>query len=123
MFRDETLRWERTEDELQNVNMVDDAVVKAAKERKRKAQAAYTGFDDEEFDEDRIGRKAEVLSKYDDGFSTGKAKAEGFRLGAPAERKMEIMDDDVEMVGAPAVKVKLNLDYTSEFMSGCMRTC
>jgi U4/U6.U5 tri-snRNP-associated protein 1 len=31
------------EDELQNVNMVDDAVVKAAKERKRKALEQYTG--------------------------------------------------------------------------------
>ncbi len=36
----------------------------------------YTGFDDEEFDEDRIGVKADVLSKYDDSFATGKVRSE-----------------------------------------------
>jgi U4/U6.U5 tri-snRNP-associated protein 1 len=56
--------------------MVDDEVLRAAKERNRKAQAQYTGYDDEEFEEGRIGRKADVLSKYDDEFSTGKVKAE-----------------------------------------------
>jgi U4/U6.U5 tri-snRNP-associated protein 1 len=64
------------EDELQNVNIAENEAVKAAKERKRKAQAQYTGLDDEEFDEDRIGKKADVLGKYDDGFSTGKMKTE-----------------------------------------------
>lgn len=104
------------EDELQNVNMMDDVALRAAKERKRKAQSAYTGYDDEEFDEDRIGRKADVLSKYDDEFSTGKAKSEGFRLGAaPVEKEMKVVDDEFETIGfAPAVKVKLNLEYTSE---------
>ncbi len=107
----------RLEDELQNVNMMDDAALKAAKERKRKAQSAYTGYDDEEFDENRIGRKADVLSKYDDEFSTGKAKSEGFRLGAARpEKEMKVEDDEFEMIGAaPAIKVKLNLDYTSKF--------
>ncbi|WVF73035.1 hypothetical protein IAT40_007853 [Kwoniella sp. CBS 6097] len=103
------------EDELQNVNLADDAAVKAAKERKRKAAAAYTGYDDEEFDEDRIGTKAELLGKYDDEFSTGKIRSEGFRLGAPIEKKMTITDDDTEMGMAPATKVKLNLDYAKEF--------
>lgn len=105
------------EDELQNVNMVDDAVLKAAKERKRKAGAAYTGYDDEEFDESRIGQKADVLSKYDDEFSSGKARSEGFRLGAaqPTQTNMDVVDDEFETIGAaPAVKVKLNLDYTSK---------
>ena len=115
------------EDELQNVNMVDDEVLRAAKERKRKAQETYTGYDDEEFDEDRIGRRADVLGKYDDSFISGKAKQEvspfflrlghplttqGFRLGAAIEKKI-VKDEDVEMIGAPASRVKLNLDYTS----------
>ncbi len=104
------------EDELQNVNMMDDAALKAARERKRRAQATYTGYDDEEFDESRIGQKADVLSKYDDEFSSGKSRSEGFRLGAAAvEKKMDIVDDEFEMVGAaPAVKVKLSLDYASK---------
>ncbi|WWD19575.1 hypothetical protein CI109_104036 [Kwoniella shandongensis] len=107
---------EGDEDELQNVNLVDDAAVKAAKERKRKAAAQYTGYDDEEFDENRIGQRAEVLSKYDDEFASGKVKSEGFRLGAPVEKKMKITDEDTEMIGAaPATKVKLNIDYTKEF--------
>ncbi|WWD03531.1 hypothetical protein V865_001584 [Kwoniella europaea PYCC6329] len=106
---------EGDEDELQNVNMVDDAAIKAAKERKRKAAEQYTGYDDEEFDENRIGIKADILGKYDDEFSSGKAKSEGFRLGAPIEKKMKIVDEDTEMGMAPATKVKLNLDYTKEF--------
>lgn len=65
-----------SEDELQNVNIAENEALKAAKERKRKAQAQYTGLDDEEFDEDRIGKKADVLGKYDDGFATGKVKTE-----------------------------------------------
>ncbi|WWC71951.1 uncharacterized protein I206_105910 [Kwoniella pini CBS 10737] len=106
---------EGDEDELQNVNLVDDAAIRAAKERKRKAAEQYTGYDDEEFDEDRIGVKADILGKYDDEFSSGKAKSEGFRLGAPVEKKMKIVDDDTEMGSAPATKIKLNLDYTKEF--------
>ncbi|OCF61175.1 U4/U6.U5 tri-snRNP-associated protein 1 [Kwoniella mangroviensis CBS 10435] len=106
---------EGDEDELQNVNMVDDAAIKAAKERKRKAAEQYTGYDDEEFDENRIGIKADILGKYDDEFSSGKAKSEGFRLGAPIEKKMKIVDEDSEMGMAPVTKVKLNLDYTKEF--------
>ncbi|GFZ48646.1 hypothetical protein JCM24511_06395, partial [Saitozyma sp. JCM 24511] len=107
---------EGEEDELQNVNMVDEEAIKAAKERKRKAQEQYTGYDDEEFEEGRIGQKADILGKYDDEFSTGKVKSEGFRLGAPIEKKMTITDEDTEMIGqAPAIKVKLNLDYAKDF--------
>lgn len=80
-----------TEDELQNVNMVDEEAIKAAKERKRKAQEQYTGYDDEEFEEGRIGQKADILGKYDDEFSTGKVKSEvsvhgGERDGADHHR-------------------------------------
>lgn len=103
------------EDELQNVNLVEDAAIKAARERKRKAQQAYTGYDDEEFDENRIGQRADVLGKYDEDFATGKVRTEGFRLGAPVEMKMKIQDEDEQMGIAPARKVKLNLDYTKEF--------
>lgn len=103
------------EDELQNVNLVEDAAIKAAKERKRKAQQAYTGYDDEEFDENRIGRRADVLGKYDEDFASGKVRTEGFRLGAPVEKKMKVQDEDEGMGIAPAQKVKLSLDYTKEF--------
>jgi hypothetical protein len=71
------------EDELQNVNMVDDEAINAAKERKRKALEAYTGYDDEEFEEGRIGVKADVLGKYDDSFTTGKVKAEVSVFSSP----------------------------------------
>lgn len=103
------------EDELQNVNLVEDTAIKAAKERKRKAQQAYTGYDDEEFDENRIGQRADVLGKYDEDFASGKVRTEGFRLGAPVEKKMKIQDEDEGMGIAPAQKVKLSLDYTKEF--------
>ena len=112
---------ESAEDELQNVNMVENEAIKAVKERKRKAQATYTGYDDEEFDESRIGQKAEILSKYDDEFASGKAKAEGFRLGAATDRKPVVDDEDTEMVTlghVPATKVKLSMDFTSKFPYG-----
>ncbi|KAI9633988.1 SART-1 protein [Dioszegia hungarica] len=106
------------EDELQNVNLIEDEVLKAAKERKRKAQAAYTGYDDEEFDEGRIGQKADILGKYDDSFATGKVRSEGFRLGAPPKQE-EKVEEDTEMIGsAPMTKVKLNLDYAKDFEVG-----
>jgi U4/U6.U5 tri-snRNP-associated protein 1 len=125
----EIVKLTTTEDELQNVNMADDEVLRAAKERKRKAQEQYNGLDDDEFDEDRIGVKAGVLGKYDDSFATGKMKSEvripifhlipadfqGFRLGAPIEEK-PIVQEDTEMVGqAPAVKIKLGLDFAKDF--------
>ena len=105
------------EDELQNVNMVDDDKLKAAKERKRKALQQYTGYDDEEFDESRIGQKADVLGKYDDEFTSGTARTEGFRLGAPVEQKAAV-EDDVEMMTLgrePTTKVKLNLDFDKTY--------
>ena len=105
------------EDELQNVNMVDDEKVKAAKERKRKALQQYTGYDDEEFDESRIGQKADVLGKYDDEFTSGTARTEGFRLGAPMEKKVEA-EEDVEMIALgrePSTKIKLNLDFEKTY--------
>jgi U4/U6.U5 tri-snRNP-associated protein 1 len=106
------------EDELQNVNLIEDEALKAAKERKRKAQAAYTGYDDEEFDEGRIGQKADILGKYDDSFATGKVRSEGFRLGAPPKQE-EKVEEDTEMIGsAPMTKVKLNLDYAKDFEVG-----
>lgn len=76
LYRQSFITLTCAEDELQNVNIAENEAVKAAKERKRKAAAQYTGLDDEEFDEDRIGKKADVLGKYDDGFSSGKVKTE-----------------------------------------------
>ena len=122
-----------SEDELQNVNMADNEALREAKERKRKAQAQYTGLDDEEFDEDRIGVKADILGKYDDSFTSGKTKVEvrvlsyrlvpnirltpqGFRLGAPIEQKVVVDDEDTEMIGsAPTQKIKLGLDFAKDF--------
>lgn len=108
---------QESEDELQNVNMMEDERLKEARERKRKAQAQYTGYDDGEFDENRIGQRADVLGKYDDEYSGGKARSEGFRLGAvETERKPLVKDEDEEMLGgAPATKIKLNLDYAKDF--------
>lgn len=105
------------EDELQNVNLADYAVDKAAKERKRKAQAAYTGYDDEEFEEGRIGQKAEILAKYDGDFMGEKVTTEGFRLGAPIEKKPEVQEEsDFTTLGAPpAQKIKLSADFTREW--------
>ncbi|ODN77678.1 hypothetical protein L202_04828 [Cryptococcus amylolentus CBS 6039] len=108
------------EDELQNVNLAEDAKIKAARERKRKAQAAYTGYDDEEFeDEGRIGERGSVLAKYDEAYADlgkgGGLKSEGFRLGGAVVEKKVKADEDVEMGSAPAQKVKLNLDYAKEF--------
>jgi U4/U6.U5 tri-snRNP-associated protein 1 len=59
------------------------------------------------------------LGKYDDEFTTGKSKSEGFRLGAVTNKKMEVDDEDegfARIGQAPATKVKLNLDYASEYL-------
>ncbi|TXT05942.1 hypothetical protein VHUM_03703 [Vanrija humicola] len=108
---------EGDEDELQNVNIADLEADAALKERKRKAAQAYTGYDDDEFEEGRIGQKADVLSKYDEDYSsTGKVKSEGFRLGAPIEKKAKVEEEDVEMFGAaPQSKVKLDLNFARDF--------
>lgn len=102
------------EDELQNVNLVDDAALRAERERKRKAQAQYTGYDDEEFEDGRIGARPDVLAKYDEGFVDTKVQDEGFRLGAAApvqKRKAEAMANGSN---EPLERVKLSLDYASE---------
>lgn len=102
---------------MQNVNLVDDEKVRAAKERKRKALEQYTGYDDDEFDESRIGRKADILGKYDDEFLTGNVRTEGFRLGATIEKKPEA-EEDSEMVALghePASKIKLDLNFAKDF--------
>lgn len=108
---------EGDEDELQNVNIADLEADAAVKERKRKAAQAYTGYDDDEFEEGRIGQKADVLSKYDEDYSSsGKMKSEGFRLGAPVEKKAKKSEEeDIEMFGAaPQSKVKLDLNFARE---------
>jgi hypothetical protein len=79
------------EDELQNVNLADEEAVAAAKERKRKAKAAYTGYDDDEFDPERVGIKADVLGKYDDEYLGGGKNQVGrwsllFYLGVATRR-------------------------------------
>ncbi|KAL1412710.1 hypothetical protein Q8F55_000457 [Vanrija albida] len=108
---------EGDEDELQNVNIADLEADAAVKERKRKAAQAYTGYDDDEFEEGRIGKKADVLSKYDEDYASGgKVKTEGFRLGAPVEKKAKVEEEDVEMFGAaPQSKVKLDLNFARDF--------
>lgn len=59
---------------MQNVNLADDEAVKASKERKRKAKAVYTGYDDDEFDEGAVGKKKDVLGKYDDDDNIGRSE-------------------------------------------------
>lgn len=106
-----------TEDELVNVNMVDKQKDRELRETRKKGLEKYSGYDDEEFDENRIGTKAEVLSKYNDEFSTGKVRSEGFRLGAPTEQKRKADEEDEMMtIGqAPKTMVKLNLDFAKDF--------
>jgi len=53
------------DDELQNVEMAEAERTKERNELKVKRQD-YTGYDDEEFVEGRVGMKKSVLSKYDD---------------------------------------------------------
>lgn len=105
------------EDELVNVNMVDKDKDQEAKDRRKKGLEKYSGLDDEEFDESRIGNKPEVLSKYNDEFSSGKVRSEGFRLGGPVEQKRKAEDEDEMMtIGqAPKTMVKLNLDFAKDF--------
>lgn len=105
------------EDELQNVNLVDVEKDKAVKERKRKAQAKYQGYDDDEFDENRIGKKAAVLDKYDDEFTGETVENEGFRLGAPMKKKakMESIEEIERLGNEPAIKVKLDLNFAKDF--------
>lgn len=111
------------EDELQNVNLADYERDRAAKERKRKAKEQYTGYDDEEFEEGRIGKKRDVLSKYDDAFM-GAGSTEGFRLGgsssnaeASRKRKMEesAIKDDGDDASATVNRQLLSLDYATNF--------
>ncbi|KLT45793.1 SART-1 protein [Cutaneotrichosporon oleaginosum] len=102
------------EDELQNVNLADEERHEAARERKRKAGQGYTGYDDEEFEEGRIGKKAGVLSKYDGEFAGAEVATEGFRLGAPVKRE-ETPEMEVDMGREAQVKVKLNLDFARDW--------
>ncbi|BEJ17970.1 hypothetical protein CspHIS471_0702470 [Cutaneotrichosporon sp. HIS471] len=102
------------EDELQNVNLADEERHEAARERKRKAGQGYTGYDDEEFEEGRIGKKASVLSKYDGDFTGAEVATEGFRLGAPVKRE-KTPDMDVDMGHEAQIKVKLDLDFARDW--------
>lgn len=102
------------EDELQDVALADREADAARAERARRAKAQYTGYDDEEFTTGRIGKKAEVLSKYDDGFSADSTRAEGFRLGeAPPPKRVE--EEEEELGRAPDSKVKLSLDFAQDW--------
>lgn len=102
------------EDELQNVALADREADAARAERARRAKAQYTGYDDEEFTTNRIGKKAEVLSKYDDGFSADTSRTEGFRLGEAPPPKV-VVEEDEDMGRAPDSKVKLSLDFAQDW--------
>ncbi|GMK59988.1 hypothetical protein CspeluHIS016_0902050 [Cutaneotrichosporon spelunceum] len=102
------------EDELQNVNLADEERHEAARERKRKAGQGYTGYDDDEFEEGRIGKKASVLAKYDGEFAGGEVATEGFRLGAPVKRE-KTPEMDVTMGHEAQIKVKLDLDFARDW--------
>jgi len=139
---------EGEEDELQNVDLADEDRRRAGQVRKKRAKEGYTGYDDDEFgagdgsDEDMIGVKRAVLTKYDDDYEGEGLKREGFRLGGPSpppaskRRKLEgaggssavgmsggsmgiIDDDDLPRDHSESStkvnKQLLNLDYTSEY--------
>ncbi|KAJ9095700.1 hypothetical protein QFC21_005572 [Naganishia friedmannii] len=110
------------EDELQNVNLADDEALRRAKERKKKAKAQYTGYDDEEFEEGSgsgVGQKRSVLSKYDDDdFLAGAGGGVGFRLGGQGERKrvkVDKMEDGEETINLGVNKQLMNMDYNKNF--------
>lgn len=117
------------EDELQNVNIAEDEAVQASKDRKRKAKAAYTGYDDDEFDESRVGERAGVLGKYDDEYIGAGGRRDGFRLGqAEAKRRKVARGEnggaegggegaygEVVGEGKKVNRQLLNLDYVKNF--------
>ena len=53
------------EDELQNVEMAEHERTKKRNELKIKKRD-YTGYDDEEFSNDQIGMRRQILAKYDE---------------------------------------------------------
>ncbi|SCV74383.1 BQ2448_6815 [Microbotryum intermedium] len=118
---DDTVRA-HTDDELQNVNMAENLKTAEALKLKKKGKQAgqYTGYDDDEFNENASGgpSKKSVLSKYDD-----EEQEEGFRLGsAPAPRaaKGDGMGGASESGAGDAdgkERIKLSMDYTKSFNS------
>ena len=102
------------DDELTNVRMADLDRTKDRLDLKKKAkQAAYTGYDDEEFNADGTPRQTGLLSKYDEdaekesGFVLGDAAAAGDDAAmADAPRRAKAKDADVDK------RTLLSLDYT-----------
>lgn len=101
------------DDELTNVRMADLDRTKDRLDLKEKAkQAAYTGYDDEEFNADGTPRQTGLLSKYDEdaekesGFVLGDAAAGGDADMADAPRRSRAKDVDVDK------RTLLSLDYT-----------
>lgn len=54
-----------TEDELQNVELAEHERTKKRNEMKIKKRD-YTGYDDDEFANDQIGMRRQILAKYDE---------------------------------------------------------
>ncbi|BGP39887.1 hypothetical protein JCM10450v2_003861 [Rhodotorula kratochvilovae] len=103
------------DDELHNVNLSENAKTKHALDMKKKGNAQYTGYDDDEF-EGGPGSSRGVLSKYDEGFDG--MKDEGFKLGASApsaKGKGRAVDDGGRGDAGEREKIKLTMDYTSAF--------
>ncbi|GAA5980719.1 hypothetical protein JCM5350_006363 [Sporobolomyces pararoseus] len=109
------------DDELHNLNLTENAKHKAAVDLKKKGRQAgqYTGYDDEEFNQDGgVAAKRGVLSKYDEGFEG--VKEDGFKLGQQVETKKKgtsTSNGDENGVGGSGEreKVKLSMDYTKSF--------
>ncbi|GAA5963083.1 hypothetical protein JCM3765_001763 [Sporobolomyces pararoseus] len=108
------------DDELHNLNLTENAKHKAAVDLKKKGRQAgqYTGYDDEEFNQDgAVAAKRGVLSKYDEGFEG--VKEDGFKLGQQVESKKKgatsNRDDNGIGGSGEREKVKLSMDYTKSF--------
>ncbi|GAA6048281.1 hypothetical protein JCM3770_006518 [Rhodotorula araucariae] len=103
------------DDELHNVNLSENAKTKHALEMKKKGNAQYTGYDDDEF-EGGPGSSRGVLSKYDEGFDG--MKDEGFKLGSSAP-SAKGKGRATDAAGGDGVggreKIKLTMDYAKTF--------
>ncbi|KAF5377356.1 hypothetical protein D9757_007987 [Collybiopsis confluens] len=106
------------EDELQNVEMAEEARHKKNQELKTKKRD-YTGYDDDEFAEGNVGMKRAVLAKYDEDIE-GPAET-GFRLGSSVISKKDTDRQHKLETAATVNKTLLSIDYsknleTSDYM-------
>ncbi|KAH7915621.1 SART-1 family-domain-containing protein [Hygrophoropsis aurantiaca] len=96
------------EDELQNIEMAEEEKTKKRNEMKIKKRD-YTGYDDEEFVDGKLGMKRAILAKYDEDMEGSQT---GFRLGAavkPVQADRAQLDQESGSVSVN--KALLSIDY------------